>query len=455
MPSVVSPSQVATQYPRESQCKTWHVWKNTNQSLPRDPLELQLALPEGCLHILKQAFQLHLPRSTGWDLTQVTQPEPYLAAARIYKRGVFTKPTTSPANRSIMYPIHYQHEWSPASITQPHFTVIDAQVAKAWPGLSSIAHHVIFDIDEQQKNLASVGYLCQRYREMNQPMPWMIIGGGVLGDTAAMAATLCQQEFHLVPTTLLAMVDACVGGKTGVNDAQYGKNQLGLFAFPQQVTVATQWLTTLPLRELHGGMSECFKHALLAGDDFLWRHLLQLGTQAQAITLEELKSLVEIKARVVSEDPFEQGLRATLNLGHTLAHALEALAHRTLTARRAMNHGEAVFYGLIFALVLSYETGQLPEATYRRLLHDLTNSDLMPHRQTLFQYVGVDICDPEQWRIIRSLMQHDKKNTDTAIRFVLLSGFGSCAHMGDEWTIPVDTATLDIAWEEWLKIVTQ
>lgn len=207
---------------------------------------------------------------------------------------------------------------------------------------------------EEGKSLAALGDLCDRMLTagIDRAGAVVAVGGGVVGDLAGFAAATYMRGVPcvLVPSTLLAMVDAAVGGKTAVNlvraDGTLAKNAVGSFAQPRLVACDPEVLATLPSRELRSGLAECIKHAVIADPPMLaW-----IAGRADPIlahdpaTLAELvERNVRIKATIVAADEREEGVRAVLNLGHTFAHAIEALAHGTVT------HGEAVAVGTVAA----------------------------------------------------------------------------------------------------------
>ena len=206
-----------------------------------------------------------------------------------------------------------------------------------------------------------------------------------------------------VPTTLLAMVDASVGGKTGI-DYHGIKNLVGAFHTPLEVFVDTSFLSTLPIEELLSGYGEVIKHATLMGKE-AWQEILHIGDPAGLMD-DEWEALiaksVAYKSSIVEADPTEQGLRRILNVGHTVGHALEAYSH-TNTFRRALPHGEAVVFGL---LIESYITSLIKgtDRTYIRQLMHLARELYAPFFYTCKDY-------PELLR----LMRHDKKNTSGKI----------------------------------------
>lgn len=203
----------------------------------------------------------------------------------------------------------------------------------------------------------------------------IVLGGGVVGDMAGFAAATYMRgiDWFYCPTTLLAQQDASVGGKTAIN-LPHGKNMMGHFWAPKLVAVDASVLATLPPRELNAGYMEWLKHGMLEGRD-----LLEAIVQVPADTtdysdyVQLLAQGLKLKIRVVTEDPFEKGLRRTLNLGHTFGHAIERfMGYGTLL------HGEAVGIGLIFASLLGQARGGTYDwnATHQSILARLPRLDL-------------------------------------------------------------------------------
>jgi 3-dehydroquinate synthase len=248
------------------------------------------------------------------------------------------------------------------------------------------------------------------------------IGGGVIGDLTGFVAATYQRgvPFVLVPTTLLAMLDAAVGGKTGV-DTPHGKNLLGAFHPPVAVVADPATLRTLGEREFKAGMAEAVKHGLIADADYLdWIEanaavLLErdLGALAQLV-----RRSVEIKASVVAADEREAGPRAMLNAGHTVAHALEHASGYGLL------HGEAVALGLRAECVMGELAGLLPDGTFARVARVLERLGL-PSRS--------DGLTSER---VRAAMHRDKKNLAGETRFAIPVSLGRmAARAGDGWTV--------------------
>ncbi len=238
------------------------------------------------------------------------------------------------------------------------------------------------------------------------------LGGGVIGDMGGFAAACYQRgiPFLQIPTTLLAQVDSSVGGKTGVNHP-LGKNMIGAFYQPQCVIADTTVLDTLDDRQLSAGLAEVIKYGLIRDPEFLvWLEnnieaLLNRNKQALAYAIE--RSCLN-KAEVVAEDENENGVRATLNLGHTFGHAIE-----TGVGYGAYLHGEAVAIGTCQAADLSRRLGWLNDQDVARII-------------SLFIKAKLPVCPPAEIDTERflELMSVDKKNTDGTIRLILLEQIG-------------------------------
>lgn len=257
------------------------------------------------------------------------------------------------------------------------------------------------------------------------------LGGGVVGDlTGFVAATYMRGlPYLLAPTTLLAMVDASVGGKTGVNTA-YGKNLIGAFHPPAAVLADPLTLLTLPDAEYCGGLAEAVKHGLIADQEYFeWieSHVAPILQREPVVVAQLVRRSVEIKAEVVSQDEREAGRRAILNAGHTVAHALEQATNYELP------HGHAVALGLLVECAIAERLGVAPPHLRSRL-HQLLTSLGLPSRMT-----GAPDRD-----LILTNMTSDKKNRSSAIHFALPSGVGR-VYSSDGWTTPVTRQTISEA----------
>lgn len=255
--------------------------------------------------------------------------------------------------------------------------------------------HRVFTIGsgEEAKSLATVEELCRGFTRCGLTRSDVVVavGGGLVTDTAGFAAAVYHRGVAVVhvATTLLAQIDAAIGGKTGVNLPE-GKNLVGAFWQPRAVVCDTEVLATLPPRELRSGLGELAKYHFLGGDD--------LDALARP---EQVARCVAIKAEVVAADEREGGRRAVLNYGHTLAHALET------AGRYDLRHGEAVAVGLIYAAELARELDRISEgrvAEHRRVVASYDLPQVLPD--------GVDVDE-----LVR-LFGRDKKALD-GITFVL------------------------------------
>ena len=228
----------------------------------------------------------------------------------------------------------------------------------------------------------------------------LALGGGATSDLAGYVAAsyLRGIAFYVCPTTLLAMVDASVGGKTGVNLPE-GKNLVGAFHQPRAVFMDTSTLESLPERIFREGAAELFKHGLIR-NSALCHLVLETGFNASHPKLgTTLAAGVQVKIDIVERDPFEQNERAFLNFGHTLAHALEAITqHR-------VNHGEAVGYGMHYAAILGKTLGY---------------ADLTKMTAAFLEYQKPQALASLEWAEVRKFMARDKKADSAGVRFVLL-----------------------------------
>ena len=234
------------------------------------------------------------------------------------------------------------------------------------------------------------------------------LGGGVITDLGAFVASTFKRgiQYINVPTSLLAMVDASVGGKTGV-DLGSLKNQVGVINFGAMVLIDTSYLNTLPANELRSGYAEMLKHGLIQ-DEAYWNELLNLSN----LTLSSLDDLiyksVVIKNDIVTQDPHENGLRKTLNYGHTLGHAIESLFLEDKN-KTPLLHGEAVAVGMVLATYISFKLLKFPKDKLDKI------------KATLVQLYKKIEFQSDDYETIINLMKFDKKNSHGNINFVLLN----------------------------------
>ena len=443
----------------------WHRWTARDieaaAASTDEILDDRLGWPRGSTGALVVGFEQGYSRALGWESDDEEFGPAIRAAALVFKRGIgFRRDSGSISGgrqRQGRYviSIHADAPDFANLVGSAEFPIIDGNVLRAWPAQPASARCLAMTLDEHEKNLQSVALILDTWRAAGQPKVWTVIGGGLLTDVTAFAAALVHCDLRLIPTTLLAMADACLGGKTGVNFAPYGKNQVGAFHFPSRVDVWVGWFTTRPPRQLRAGAMECIKHAFLSGDLALAAAIAHAihRNQTEDLTLL-LPRIIQVKSDVVSEDPGENGKRAILNLGHTLAHALETFAHERTTGETTILHGEALGVGLAYALLLSREIAGLAVETLESMLALLHLSDGLISASELARRIGVpSLDDDEIFSKIWALTAHDKKNIhgSESVNFVLLHAPGHIARgRNGEWTLPV---TIDAARKTWDELL--
>lgn len=248
------------------------------------------------------------------------------------------------------------------------------------------------------------------------------LGGGVITDLGGFVASTYKRgiKFINIPTTLLAMCDASIGGKTGI-DHQYLKNIIGTFATADKVFTYPKFLKTLPALQIKSGFAEMLKHALIA-DDQHWNDLINIvDLSAETVASYILRSM-EIKQMVVGQDFKEQNVRKTLNFGHTIGHAVESLF---LQNALGITHGEAVAIGMICESKIAEVTG---------LLTTQVCDDIVSNILKFFPAHDISRITNEQ---IVEMMNHDKKNTNGNIQFSLIDMLGHC-----NFNVSVDTLNI-------------
>ncbi len=311
------------------------------------------------------------------------------------------------------------------------YFVVDAAAVGALPSefvdFMQGYHYLELEIHPEAKSTAELAELWTWLHAEGASRASVVVavGGGTLSDLVGFAAASYMRGLRTVniSTTLLAMVDASVGGKTGIDFAGV-KNLIGAFHEPLEVIIDVALLDTLPLDELYSGYGEVLKTALLAGPE-QWRRVLELG-DPQMLTgaewLELVEACVAYKAGIVAEDPEERsGRRAVLNLGHTVAHALEAYS-RSRGDAKPLLHGEAVVIGLLVEGYLAHKKLGLELRVLRQLMGHVR--ELYPR----YSYVCRD------YPYILDLMRSDKKNEGQGIRFALLRALGEV----ELWTSTAD-----------------
>jgi 3-dehydroquinate synthase len=234
------------------------------------------------------------------------------------------------------------------------------------------------------------------------------LGGGVISDLGGFVASTFKRgiDFINIPTTLLAMVDASVGGKTGINLGIL-KNQIGVFSNPKTIWIDCSYLTSLPSNEMRSGLAEMLKHGLTFDKNY-WEKFLSMDQ----LNLDDLESLIyrsiQIKNEIVIQDPTEKGIRKALNFGHTLGHALESYF-----LKNKLLHGEAIAIGLVLESHISWQKNRLKKEEYLQIKKTV---------QSIFEPIIINSNDVEA---VIELLIHDKKNEFGMIQFTLINGIGS------------------------------
>lgn len=267
---------------------------------------------------------------------------------------------------------------------------------------------------EEQKSMAMAEVLYESLfdHEMDRKSLIVALGGGVLGDLAGFVASTFMRgiPFIQIPTTLLAQVDSSIGGKVAVNHPR-GKNMIGCFYQPKAVFIDTDTLRTLPKAEITAGMVEVIKYGMIkdaAFFEYIEKHLPEILELEPAVLEEIIYNSCKVKTHVVELDEKEEGLRAILNYGHTIGHALEAL-----TSYKKYRHGDAVAMGMICASKIAMEMNLADESVLKR-------------QESLFVKLGLSLKDTElNPDDIVSILYQDKKTIGGKLRFVLPTEIGT------------------------------
>ena len=273
---------------------------------------------------------------------------------------------------------------------------------------------IIINSGEQNKNIDTCLKIWDSLNNYNADRKSLLInlGGGVLTDMGGFVASTYLRgiAFINIPTTLLGMVDAAHGGKTGV-DFKLLKNQIGVFSEPSEVILDRDYLTTLSKDEFLNGYAEVFKHSLLTNKKELnFNSLLKLDFYKDVTFVIEKYS--EIKKEIVESDRFESNQRKVLNLGHTIGHAVESYSYMT-SSLNELKHGEAIIVGLITELYISHKKLNFP-------LEDLENI-----KKTFSEYFNAVTFSDKDVEQIHDLMIYDKKNEGDKVNFVLMKNIGT------------------------------
>ena len=299
------------------------------------------------------------------------------------------------------------------------FVLTDETTLKlCWPLVSELpclaeAQMITIGATDENKTLESLSHVWTELQRGGATRHSLMLnlGGGVVTDLGGFAASTFKRgiAYINVPTTLLSMVDASVGGKTGINFGGL-KNEIGVFNCARSVILDTTFLRTLDYENLASGYAEMLKHGLIS-DVETWAELMRFDLQQADYELLRtmVAKSVAVKERIVDEDPLEHGIRKALNLGHTVGHAFESLA---MAENRTVLHGYAVAWGLVCELYLSVRHTGFPKDKLWQTL------------QFVKENYGKFSFDCKQYDRLYELMTHDKKNTAGVVNFTLLGEVG-------------------------------
>lgn len=274
--------------------------------------------------------------------------------------------------------------------------------------------YLVIPHGEANKNLDTINIIYKKLIEekLDRESYLIALGGGVTGDMVGYASATYMRgnNFIQIPTTLLSQVDSSIGGKTGVDFDGY-KNIIGAFHQPKLVYINTSTLLTLPKKEISAGMGEIIKHGLIASKEY-FNYIRANSSKIMNLDNEIMEELIYescvIKSKVVAMDEKEKGIRATLNFGHTIGHAVERLYNFNLL------HGECVGLGMVSAAYLSYLLNQIDSIELDNIKACIQNFDL-PIKIDKLNELG-----------IYNELYHDKKTKNNKLNFILLNGIGSC-----------------------------
>ena len=290
--------------------------------------------------------------------------------------------------------------------------ITDANIDRLYPNLVRRFDHIIVGQGEACKSLQTVERVYRELMELGADRSTFIlgIGGGIVTDIAGFVAATYMRgvEFGFVSTTLLGQVDASIGGKNGVNVADY-KNMVGTITHPQFVVSDVEMLKTLPVREWRAGVAEVIKSAIV-GDKELFDYIMRYSYNEIYSNIDHMQYIVRravtVKASIVEEDERESGMRRLLNLGHTIGHAIEKLTHE-------VNHGEAVAIGMSLISRASVKVGLLNISDVERI------------NDCLLKF-GFNLELPASIDDILTATRKDKKKAEGAIHVVLPVAIGEC-----------------------------
>ncbi len=299
------------------------------------------------------------------------------------------------------------------------FVLVDENTAKLCLPLflnnvsNKIKPHIIkIKAGENYKNIKTCSTIWDKLSENGADRKSLMInlGGGVITDLGGFVACTFKRgiKYINIPTSLLAMVDASVGGKTGV-DLGSLKNQIGVINSGDLVLIDTIFLKTLPTNQFYSGISEMLKHGLITSDAY-WHKMVNYLEDKKNLD-ELIYESIQIKAKVVEKDPLENGLRKSLNYGHTIGHAIESYFLES-DSKKDLLHGEAIAIGMVLSTYISFKKLRFPESKMNSIKKTILE---------LFNKISFSNNDLE---LIIGLLKFDKKNSYGEINFILLKDIG-------------------------------
>lgn len=308
-------------------------------------------------------------------------------------------------------------KWLQNQVHKSVFVLCDSNTAGfCFPVLQNVITNQIqlitIPADEKGKAIESCNIIWEHLTKSYADRSSLLInlGGGMITDIGGFAAATYKRGIHFVniPTTLLAMVDASAGGKTGINFQSY-KNQIGVFANPELVVIDNIFLKTLPVRELRSAYAEIIKHFLIADRD-AFQSLLKPYEESYFTHQDTIIYNISIKKKFTDADPYDMTIRKALNFGHTVGHAIESLMMGNINP---LLHGEAIAMGLVAESYISYKLGKIS-------LTELKEIEIAVCKWFKFP----EIEETNIYQCIQ-LMKHDKKNDSGKVKFTLLQGIGN------------------------------
>lgn len=297
------------------------------------------------------------------------------------------------------------------------------------------ASFLIVPATEKSKSFSQINKLLEKLFLLGCTRQTTLIafGGGVILDLVGFLASIFLRGVNVVyiPTTIIAMVDASIGGKTGINTT-FGKNLIGAFSQPKAIYFDPLFLETLPKKYLREGLSEMVKHALIADRklfDIFFTNSSKLKNLELLFIENHLMLALSIKKTIVQLDPLDKGRRQLLNFGHTIAHGLEsALGHK-------ITHGKAVCVGMVIESYISYEKKILAKASFEKILQAIFSFGL---------HFSIKI-NLDKRRFFQALL-YDKKNLNNQVHIVLLKDIGECLEQDGKYSFPISKQELEKAF---------